>query len=376
MSNATARIVARPTAAIARLKAYDPGHDLVALRARATPQALAELGSNESPLGPPAAVFEALAAISPETLWRYPDPRGGLLKRALADQHGVDPAQIVLGNGSHELLMLLGQGFAGPGDEVLCSEFSFAVFALSALAVGATPVYAPANPRSDAMPRGHALDALANAVSERTRLIFLANPNNPTGTWLGRDELARFVRQVPAQVPIVIDEAYVEYLDAPGADSALGLCAEHPNLIVTRTFSKAFGLAGLRVGWLLADPGVVAVIERLRESFNVGALGLVLATAALSQPEHLARVRAHAIAARAALSAALVALGVFVHPSQTNFLLVDFERDAAPIERALIARGVVTRPMVGYGLPSCLRINFGMPADHARLLDALTGALQ
>ncbi|MGY0504533.1 histidinol-phosphate transaminase [Luteimonas sp. e5] len=351
------------------LRAYDPGHDLVALRRQARME-LTELGSNENSHGPsPRALAAAREALS--TAWRYPDPLGGDLKRALAAQHGVATAQIVLGNGSHELLMQLAQVFAGPGDEVLVSRHAFAVYALATQAVGAQLVAADSLPMDAPMPLGHDLDALVAAISARTRLVYLANPNNPTGTWYGGDDFARFMRQVPAEVIVVVDEAYAEYADAPQWASAIGWLTGFRNLVVTRTFSKAYALAGLRIGYALADADVIGLIERVRESFNVNAAGLAAATAALDDHAHLAAGVAATGAERARLGEALTARGWRVWPSQTNFLLVEFGDDAARIEAALLAQGVVLRPMSGYGLPHCLRISIGRGDENERLLAAL-----
>lgn len=361
------------TAGIRGLRAYDPGHDLVALR-RAALQPLLELGSNENPHGAsPLAVRAAIAAL--DSAHVYPDPLGGELKRALADRLGVGTAGIVLGNGSHELLMQFAQVFAGPGDEVVASQYGFAVYALAAQAAGATLRLAPALPRDHAMPRGHDLDALRAAITPRTRLVYLANPNNPTGTWYSAADFEAFLAAVPAQVLVVVDEAYAEFVDAPDYASALPLLAEHPNLVVTRTFSKAHALAGLRVGYALAHPDCIAVMERVRESFNVNAPGLAAAQASLADAAHLAASLAANRAQRQALADALRARGLAVSPSQTNFLLVEFGDDTARIEAALLARGVILRPMGGYGLGDCLRITVGTQDDNTRLLAALDEVL-
>jgi histidinol-phosphate aminotransferase len=358
--------------AIRGLTAYDPGHDLVALRRRFAPQALAELGSNENPHGPSPRVREALAATFDE-LHRYPDPRGGDLKRALSALHGVPEAQLLLGNGSHELLMQFGQAFAGPGAGVLMSRFGFAVYAIAAMASGAPLVQAPALPRGHAMARGHDLDALAEAIGPDTRLVYLANPNNPTGTWFGADAFAAFMHRVPRAVLVVVDEAYAEFADAPGYASALPLLPAHPNLVVTRTFSKAYALAGVRAGYAIAHPGLVAVMERLRESFNLNMLALAAAEAALADTAHLREgVRLNA-ARRDALAQALRGRGWFVYPSQTNFLLVEFGAATEAVEARLREAGVVVRPMGGYGLGDCLRITVGDDDGNRRLLDALEG---
>jgi histidinol-phosphate aminotransferase len=364
--------LARP--GIRTLRPYDPGHDLVALRRRFAEAQLVELGSNENPYGagPKAkqAIVDALAGIH-----IYPDPLGGDLKRALAQKHGIDASRILLGNGSHELLMQFAQVFAGPDDEVVASKFGFAVYALAAQAAGATLRLAPALPREHPMPRGHDLAALRAAIGPRTRLIYLANPNNPTGTWFGGDAFAEFLASVPPETIVVVDEAYAEFADAPDYASALPLVARHPNLVVTRTFSKAYALAGLRVGFAVAAPGLIAVMERVRESFNVNALGLAAAEAALADIAHLEASLGGNAVQRAALSDALRARGLQVSPSQTNFLLVEFGADAARIETALVARGVVLRPMGGYGLGECLRITVGTEAENRRLLEALDGVL-
>ena len=360
--------LARP--GVRDLRAYDPGHDLVALRRRFAEAQLVELGSNENPYGasPKAkqAVVDALAGIH-----IYPDPLGGDLKRALSALHGIDTSRLLLGNGSHELLMQFAQVFAGPGDEVVASKFGFAVYALAAQAAGATLRPAPALPRDDAMPRGHDLAALLQGIGPRTKLVYLANPNNPTGTWFGADEFAAFLARVPAGVIVVVDEAYAEFADAPDYASALPLVARHPNLVVTRTFSKAYALAGLRVGFAVADPGLIAVMERVRESFNVNAAGLAAAEAALADKEHLQASITGNAEQRRMLAEALRERGLKVSPSQTNFLLVEFGPDAARIEAGLVTRGVVLRPMGGYGLGECLRITVGTAQENVRLLQAL-----
>jgi histidinol-phosphate aminotransferase len=352
------------------LRAYDPGHDLVALRRRCVEAQLLELGSNENPYGasPKArqAIVNALAGIHV-----YPDPLGGDLKRALATHHGIATANLLLGNGSHELLMQFAQVFAGPGQDVGASQFGFAVYALAAQAAGAQLRQAPALPITHAMPRGHDLAALLDAVGARTRLVYLANPNNPTGTWFDGHAFAEFMAQVPANVIVVVDEAYAELADAPEYASALPLVARHPNLVVTRTFSKAYALAGLRVGYAVAHPELVVVMERVRESFNVNALGLAAAEAALADAAHLQQSVAANAEQRAALAGALRARGWPVSPSQANFLLVEFGAEVARIEAGLLERGVVLRPMRGYGLPACLRITVGTEAENSRLLEAM-----
>jgi histidinol-phosphate aminotransferase len=370
----TPDFVALAQPGIRALRAYDPGLDLVALRRADARGALVELGSNENSHGPsPAARAAILDGL--HSLHRYPDPLGGDLKRALAARHGVAAARIALGNGSHELLMMLAQVFAGPGLEAVASRYGFAVYALATQAAGASLRLAEPLPAANPMARGHDLDALRAAIGPATRLVYLANPNNPTGTWFPTSGLADFLADVPASVIVVVDEAYLEYATDPALVSAITLLDQYPNLVVTRTFSKGYALAALRVGYLLAAPGLVAVLERVRESFNVNGPGLAACEAALADDAHLAWVRAGNAAEREALLDALRARSLAVSPSQTNFLLVDFGRDAAPVEAGLVARGVVPRPMGGYGLPTCLRITVGTRDENRRFLQALDEVL-
>jgi len=364
----------RATAGLQGLHAYDPGHDLVALRRRFDAHLL-ELGSNENPYGPSPAARAAVVGQM-DALHRYPDPLGADLKRALAVTHGVDTTQILLGNGSHELLMQLAQAFAGPGCDVVFSRYGFAVFALATRASGATMRIAEALPLTAAMPLGHDLDAIAAAITPATRLVYLANPNNPTGTWFDQGALVAFMARVPPDVIVVMDEAYAEMTDADAdAASALPLLRTHPNLVMTRTFSKAYGLAGLRVGYLIGAPGLVAVMERIRESFNVNGPALAACEAALGDAGYLRWACARNAEQRAALTDVLRARGLAVLPSQTNFVLVEFGAQAAALEIALVECDVVLRPMGGYGLPDWLRITVGTAEENRRLLAVLDTVL-
>lgn len=356
--------------AIGKLRAYDPGHDLQALRERFG-AAIAELGSNENPLGPSPRAIEAMRKALPET-FRYPDPRGAALKHALSAHLGVGTERIALGNGSHELLMLLAQCFADAKHSVVFAQYGFAVFPIATVASGARAIRVPALPRRHrTAPLGHDLEAMAKAVRRDTRIVYLANPNNPTGTWFDDAALAAFLAKVHRDVLVVVDEAYHEYVEAKGLTTALALVDKFPNLVVTRTFSKAYGLAGMRVGYLVAHRGVVEVIERLRESFNVNNLALAGAAAALGDKAWLAKARTFNRAEREWLRGKLLERGYRCLPSQTNFLLCVLTRDAAKLESHLFEHGVIVRPMGGYGLSHGLRISVGSRAENQRLLKAI-----
>lgn len=356
--------------ATAALRAYDPGHDLPALRQRFG-ASIAELGSNENALGPSPRAIKAMRAALAD-IYRYPDSRGASLKTALSTHLGVGVERIALGNGSHELLMMLAQCFADAAHSVVFSQYGFAVYPIATAAAGAQPIRIPALPRDhETAPLGHDLDAMAAAIRADTRIVYLANPNNPTGTWFDDAALERFLARVPRGVLVVVDEAYNEFVDAKGLTTALKFADRHPNLVVARTFSKAYALAGARVGYLVADASVVAVLERMRESFNVSSFALAGAEAALGDREHLDDVRAFNANERDWLVAELAQRGYESLPSQTNFVLVDLGRDAASLERHLFDRGVIVRPMGGYGLPQTLRVSVGSRAENERLLAAL-----
>lgn len=358
--------------AMRTLLAYDPGHDVPALRkAFALKGGLLELGSNENSLGPSPDILPGLLTEL-DALYRYPDPSGKDLKQALAEKLGVALDSIALGNGSHELLMQLAQVFAGPDDEVLVSRFCFAVYPIAAKSVAARLVVAEPNPPGHSMPLGHDLDALLDCVTANTKLIFFANPNNPTGTWFSFEELTRFMASVPAHVLVVADEAYIDYVTEPAIRSALSLSNDYPNLIVTRTFSKAYGLAALRAGYAIAHPDLIRLMEPIRESFNLNALALQAARIALSDDRHLARVKAENAIQRDKLSDGLQALGITVLPSQTNFVLAHFGDRSDAIENALFRKGVMVRPMKGYGLGDYLRITVGTDAENRRFIEVLS----
>jgi len=336
-------------------------------------RSLVKLSANENPFGCSASALAALATDHAPAA--YPDPDASALRAALGRQHGIDPARIVCGTGSDELLNLAAQGFAGPGDEVLFSRFSFAVYDIAARRCGATPVEAADSDYATDV------DALLAAVTERTRVVFLANPNNPTGTYLPREEVARLHAGLPGDVLLVVDQAYAEYLEADEDDGGLELAARHENVLVTRTFSKIYGLAGERIGWATGAPHLIDVLNRIRGPFNVTASGQRAALAALADHVFLARSREANRIERARFADAIEALGnhgLRAVPSKANFVLVLFE-GAVSAETALAAigeAGYAVRHLPGQGLPHGLRITIGTAKqmdEIAAVLRALCG---
>ncbi len=326
------------------------------------------LSANEGALGPSPKAIAAYRAVA-DRLHRYPEGGAPVLGRAIAGHYGFDPARIVCGNGSDELIGLLVQAYAGDGDEVLYSQHGFLMYRLAALAHGATPVAAPETGLSAEV------DALLAHVSERTRLVFLANPNNPTGSFLTAPEVERLRRLLPDGVLLVIDAAYAEYIDrndyAPGAE----LVEAAGNVVMTRTFSKIYGLAGLRLGWAYCPADVAAVLNRVRGPFNVNVAAEDAGAAALSDVAHTDAGRAHNNLWRPWLADRLAGLGLTVYPSIANFLLVRFaeppEQNAEAAYDFLEQRGVIARRMGAYGLPDCLRITVGLEHEVREAADAL-----
>ena len=314
------------------------------------------LSANENPLGPSPSSIAAYQSLAPQ-LHRYPDGGADALRSAIANRHGLNPECIVCGNGSDELISLLVQAYAGPGDEVLHSAHGFLMYPLAARAVGARPVSAPeVGLRAD-------VDALLAGVTERTRLLFLANPNNPTGSYLTGIELRRLRDALRPDVLMVIDAAYAEYVSRNDYSSGLELVAERDNVVMTRTFSKIYGLAALRLGWCYAPREVVDALHRVRGPFNVNAAAQAAGIAALDDIAAVEAARTHNDQWRTWLDEELSGLGLTVHPSIANFVLVSFEetpgRDASSAYDFLFERGVIARRMAAYGLPHALRLSVG-----------------
>jgi len=327
-----------------------------------------KLSSNEGALGPSPKAMAALREHAAE-MHRYPDGGAAEMRAALAAHHGLDPERIVCGAGSDELLGILCRAYAGPGDEVLYPQYGFLMYAIAAKACGATPVVAPS---VDLTP---SVDSLLAAVTERTRVVFLANPNNPTGTWVPKDEVARLRAGLPDRVLLVLDAAYAEFVNAPAYSSGFELVESHPGVAVCRTFSKLYALGGLRLGWAYASAEVTGVLNRVRNPFNVSSAALAAGRAALEDVEHTAACKAHNDTWQPWLSERLRALGLVVVPSVCNFILVRFPtgagRDAASADAFLRARGIIVRGMAAYGLGDSLRVTIGTAEECEAVAEAL-----
>ncbi len=370
MSFDPASLIAAPVRGIAP---YVPGKPIEELEREYGISDSIKLASNENPFGPSPHALAALGQAATQ-LGLYPDGNGFALKQALARKHGCALESITLGNGSNDVLVMLAEAFLTPSSEAVYSEYAFAVYAIVVQATGADAHVARALPVESAMPLGHDLNAMLALVNERTRLVFVANPNNPTGTSVDAAALRAFLAALPATTLVVVDEAYIEYTD-PSFPDASRFLNEYPNLVVTRTFSKAYGLAGLRVGYALSHPTIADALNRVRQPFNVNTLALAAACAALDDQAHVAKSVAAAREGIAFVQSALDRLGLRHFPTQGNFVLADCGKPALPIYEAMLRRGVIVRPVGGYGLPNHLRITVGTEEQNQRMLAALERAL-
>lgn len=327
-----------------------------------------KLSSNESALGPSPKALAAYARAAAD-MSIYPEGSARLLREAVAEAYGLDPARIVCGNGSDELLTMLANAYLRPGDEVLFSEHAFLVYRIATLANSGVPVSVPEkNRRVD-------VDAMLAHLTPKTRLVYLANPNNPTGTYLTHDEVARLHAGLSPQTLLVIDAAYAEYVRRNDYDAGITLAEKHANVVMTRTFSKVYGLAGLRVGWALCPPAVADVLNRIRGPFNVSIAAQAAAVAALSDRDHLERSVAHNETWRTKLTEAIRATGLAVDDSVCNFLLIRFPhtpgKTAADADKFLSERGLILRGVASYGLGDCLRLTVGPEEANRKVAAAL-----
>ena len=355
--------------AVRGLMPYEPGKPIDALQRELGISDIIKLASNESPVGPAPSVQRVLESGFGD-LSLYPDGSGHVLKDALSAHLDVTPAHITLGNGSNDLLNLVAQAFLGPGRNAVMSAHAFAIYTLATRAVGAEARVVPALPADSEQPYGHDLPAMAQHIDRDTAVVFIANPNNPTGTWIDADGLASFLEAVPPHVIVVLDEAYFEYVTEAGYPDGCRLLAQHENLLVTRTFSKAYGLAALRVGYGISHPALADLLNRLRQPFNVNSLALAAAHVALSDDAHLAKAVAVNRSGLRQLAEGLAALGLDQIPSVGNFITFRVP-DAQWMYRNLLAAGIIVRPVGGYDLPESLRVSVGLPEHNDRFLDTM-----
>ncbi len=348
----------RPISEVAREFGLDPG-------------AIVKLASNENPLGMSASARQAMLDAASEA-GRYPDNDAFELRQALADHLGVDASWVALGHGSSDILEMAARALLGEGDSCVYSQYGFVVYASAVQQRAARHIVVPAREF------GHDLPAMAAAVEASTRLVYVANPNNPTGTLLQPAQVADFVARVPRDVVVLLDEAYVEYLEPEQRTDSVALLREHPNLIVSRTFSKAYGLAGLRIGYAAAQPALAGLLNRVRSAFNTSGVAQAAALAALRDTAFLQRTVELNRAGMRQLEAGFAALALSYVPSHGNFVLLRAGDDAqagARVAAALLQRGVIARPVANYGLGPWLRISVGTEGENARCLDALRAVL-
>ncbi|MBI3417806.1 MAG: histidinol-phosphate transaminase [Verrucomicrobia bacterium] len=355
--------------ALDSLPVYQPGRPIEEVaRDVGLPAAdIIKLASNENPLGPSPLALAAMQKILPQ-LHLYPDGNAYYFKQALAKRIGVETGNLILGNGSSEIIEFVGHALMTPGIDVVVSEYCFAVYPIVTKLFGANLVSVPAKNF------GHDLPAMLRAITPRTRVIFVANPNNPTGTLAPREEIVRFVNEVPPHVLLVMDEAYREFLDDPVDLLPLVRTGRQPNLLLMRTFSKIYGLAGLRLGYGIAHSELITSLEKIRQPFNINALAQGAALAALEDRDHLARTHANNLAGRKYLEDAFRELGLEYVPSAANFVLVRVG-NGQKVFIELQKLGVITRPMASYQLPESLRVSVGTPAENTRFIAALTKVL-
>jgi histidinol-phosphate aminotransferase len=352
----------KPNAGILNITPYKGGEAAVA-----GVTDVRKLSSNETPLGPSPKAIAAYKAVADE-LHRYPDGAVDKLRQAIAQHHGLPADNIICSNGSDELIALICNAYCGPGDEVLYSRHGFLMYPIAAMARGATPVTAEETNLTTNV------DALLAKVSPRTRIVFLANPNNPTGTYISAAELRRLREGLPDGVLLVVDAAYAEYVSRNDYSSGEELVRERDDTIMTRTFSKIYGLAALRLGWAYAPESIISVLNRVRGPFNVNAPAQAAGAAALSDMAHIDKARAHNDTELPRVTKGLEAIGLKVVPSVGNFLLMRFPKGVEQAKQAdefLRGRGLILRAMAGYGLADCLRLTLGTVEENDRVLAAL-----
>ncbi|MBK8327602.1 MAG: histidinol-phosphate transaminase [Moraxellaceae bacterium] len=353
---------------VQKLSPYQTGKPIDELKRELGLDDIIKLASNENPLGCSPLAVQAIQAEMNQ-IGRYPDGNGFNLKYAIQQKFGFDLNRMTLGNGSNDILELVARAFIAQGQAAIYSQHAFAVYPLAVQAVGGVGIEVPAKNF------GHDLDAMAAAITANTKVVFIANPNNPTGTWFGRAEFEQFMAQVPDSVLVVLDEAYVEYVTDADFINGFDYVNQYPNLLVSRTFSKAYGLASLRVGYAIASPDVTNILNRVRQPFNVNSFALAAAVASLQDEAFVGQSRALNNAGMTQLEAGLTALGLAYIPSKANFIAFDTARPCVPVFNALLQQGVIVRPVANYGLPTYLRVSIGLESENARFLAALKQVL-
>jgi histidinol-phosphate aminotransferase len=350
------------------LKPYVPGKPVSETERELGISGCVKLASNENPLGPSPKAVAAIQAALP-SLHDYPDGGAFYLKKKLADFLKVEENQLLFGNGTNELLEMIIRTCMRPEDNIVYVQSSFIVYKLASMAMGAEIREVPLKQMRYDLP------AVLEVMDDKTKLIFIANPNNPTGTYITRDELDVFLAAVPPQVLVVMDEAYFEYVDAEDYPNGLDYLKTHKNILVTRTFSKCYGLAGLRIGYAVGDSEIIDYLNRGRQPFNVNTLAQVGAMAALDDVEHLTRTRELNRSEMGRVTPQIEAMGCAVTPSQANFILVDFKREVGAVFEAMLRLGVIVRPMAGYGLVTSARITMGTVEQNDKLLEVMAKVL-
>ncbi len=358
------------------LQPYLPGKPIEELEREMGVSNTLKLASNENPMGPSPFVMKALNQAK-EKIALYPDGNGFILKQKLSEMLKVSQQQITLGNGSNDVLDMIARAFLCEGREAIYSRYAFAVYPISIQSVNATAKVAEALPVDhETNPYGHDLSAMKALISDKTRVIFIANPNNPTGTWLKSDELHDFISSVPKDIIVVVDEAYFEYVKEHEYPDTVQWLEEFSNLIVTRTFSKIYALAGLRVGYAICNEEIADLLNRVRHPFNVNSMALEAANAALDDHEHLKNCVEINTKGIKFWRAACQYRGLDYIPTVGNFITIDMEQTAVPIYEAMLREAVIVRPIPNYGLPNHLRITISFPEENQRCLDALDVALE
>jgi histidinol-phosphate aminotransferase len=349
---------------IAGITPYSPGKPIEELERELGITGSIKLASNENPRGPSPRALAVLAGAA-SSVHRYPDGGGYYLRQALAARWKVSPEQVILGNGSDEIITLLAKAFLEPGDEAVMADPSFVVYKIDVTAVHAKPVLVPLKEHR------HDLGAMAKAITPRTRMVFICNPNNPTGTYVGAAEVSAFLRSIPPDLIVVFDEAYYEYVTAADFPDTLGLLAAGRNVVVLRTFSKIYGLAGLRIGYGLTTAEIVQHLNRIRPPFNTNSLAQKAALAALEDEQHVLESRRENIEGRQYLTDRLASLGLTVVPTQANFLYFDARQDGQALFQALLRRGVIVRYLGG----TWLRVTIGLPQENRRFIESIQAVL-